>query len=78
VGLGKQAKTLTKAQVEAVLGYLSNTRHPVQNRLILLLSIKAGLRAKEWVIAHTSCTRRNQRYGMFLAEELSQGRAGGR
>ena len=47
MGLGKQAKTLTKAQVDAALGYLSNTRHPARNRVILLLSVKAGLRAKE-------------------------------
>ena len=47
MGLGKQAKTLTKTQVDAILGYLSNTRHPARNRVILLLSVKAGLRAKE-------------------------------
>jgi integrase len=45
--LGKQAKTLTRAQVDAALGYLANTRYPVRNRVILLLSVKAGLRAKE-------------------------------
>ena len=45
--LGKQAKTLTKAQVEAALGFLDSTRHPVRNRVIFLLSVKAGLRAKE-------------------------------
>src|SRR6476620_3647160 len=47
MGLGKQAKTLSKGQVEAVLGYLSTTRWPTRNRLIFLLSAKAGLRAKE-------------------------------
>src|SRR5690242_16762765 len=47
MGLGKQAKTLSKGQVEAVLGYLANTRWPTRNRLIFLLSVKAGLRAKE-------------------------------
>jgi integrase len=45
--LGKQAKILTKAQVDGALGYLNNTRYPVRNRAILLLSVKAGLRAKE-------------------------------
>ncbi len=45
--LGKQAKTLTKGQIEAVLGYLASTRHAKRNRLIFLLSVKAGLRAKE-------------------------------
>jgi len=47
VGLGKQAKTLSKGQVEAVLGYLATTRWPTRNRVIFLLSAKAGLRAKE-------------------------------
>jgi integrase/recombinase XerD len=47
VGLGKQAKTLSKGQVAAVLGYLAKTRWPTRNRLIFLLSVKAGLRAKE-------------------------------
>jgi integrase len=47
MGLGKQAKTLTKGQVEAVLGYLAKTRWPTRNRVIFLLSVKAGLRAKE-------------------------------
>jgi integrase len=47
MGLGKQAKTLTKGQIEAVLGYLAKTRWPTRNRVIFLLSAKAGLRAKE-------------------------------
>ncbi|MDR6830838.1 integrase/recombinase XerD [Bosea sp. BE271] len=47
MGLGKQAKILTRPQTEAVYGYLASTRHPERNRLIFLLSLKAGLRAKE-------------------------------
>jgi integrase/recombinase XerD len=47
MSLGKQAKTLSRGQVEAVLGYLVKTRWPTRNRLIFLLSAKAGLRAKE-------------------------------
>lgn len=47
MSLGKQAKILNKAQVEAVLGYLGSTRYPKRNRVIFLLSVKAGLRAKE-------------------------------
>jgi integrase len=38
---------LSKGQVEAVLGYLGKTRWPARNKLIFLLSVKAGLRAKE-------------------------------
>lgn len=47
MSLGKQAKPLSKGQIEAVLGYLAKTRHRTRNRLIFLLSIKAGLRARE-------------------------------
>ncbi len=47
MALGKQARTLSRGQVAAMLAYLSTTRHAKRNRLIFLLSIKAGLRAKE-------------------------------
>jgi len=47
VSLGKQAKTLTKGQIEAALGAIGKTRYPCRNRVILLLSVRAGLRAKE-------------------------------
>lgn len=47
MSLGKQAKILTKGQAEAVHAYLATTRHPERNRVIFLLSLKAGLRAKE-------------------------------
>jgi integrase len=47
MALGKQAKILTKPQAEAVASYLASTRYPARNRAIFLLSLKAGLRAKE-------------------------------
>jgi integrase len=47
VSLGKQAKTLRKRQIQATLTALAKTRYPARNRLILLLSVRAGLRAKE-------------------------------
>ena len=47
MSLGKQAKTLTKGQIEATIRWLATTRYPVRNRVILLLSVRAGLRAKE-------------------------------
>jgi hypothetical protein len=47
MGLKRQAKILTKAQTEAVQGYLTKTRYPERNRAIFLLSIRAGLHAKE-------------------------------
>ena len=47
MGLTKQAKTLSKRQISLALGYLDTTRYPLRNRVILFLSLKAGLRAKE-------------------------------
>jgi integrase len=47
MGLTKQAKVLTSGQAEALLAYLSSTRNPLRNRLMFLLSLRAGLRAKE-------------------------------
>jgi hypothetical protein len=44
---GKQAKTLTPRQETAVIKFLETTRHPTRDRTLFLLSIKAGLRAKE-------------------------------
>jgi integrase len=44
---GKQAKILSKDQLSDLLAYASCTRHPDRNRLIALLSAKAGLRAGE-------------------------------
>ena len=45
--LTRQAKVLSKAQVQTLLTFLSQTRSPKRNRVIALLSIRAGLRAKE-------------------------------
>ena len=46
-GLGKQAKTLTKTQIEMVSNYLRSKRNGLRNQTIFLLSARAGLRAKE-------------------------------
>jgi integrase len=45
--LGKQAKILTDKQVRAVLAELDTRRYPLRDRVIFLLSIKAGMKAKE-------------------------------
>jgi len=47
MALGKQAKTLSRGQIDGALGYIAKTRYPLRNRVILLLSVKAGFRAKE-------------------------------
>jgi integrase len=44
---GKQAKILSDQQTRCLLVFASTTRNPRRNRLILLLSLKAGLRAGE-------------------------------
>jgi integrase/recombinase XerD len=44
---GKQAKILTPKQEAAILRHLETTRYPIRDRVMFLLSIKAGLRAKE-------------------------------
>jgi integrase len=45
--LQRQAKTLRAGQIRAVLDHVSRTHHPARNRVIFLLSLRAGLRAKE-------------------------------
>jgi integrase len=44
---GKQAKILSDQHVEDLLFFAGNTRQPNRNRVIVLLSMKAGLRAAE-------------------------------
>jgi integrase len=45
--LGKQAKILSSADVANLLVFADCTRNPIRNRLIVLLSAKAGMRASE-------------------------------
>jgi integrase len=44
---GKQAKVLSDQAVEDLLFFAETTRQPERNRVIVLLSVKAGLRAGE-------------------------------
>ena len=44
---GKQAKILSHQAVEELLFFAETTRHPQRNRVIVLLSVKGGLRAAE-------------------------------
>jgi integrase/recombinase XerD len=79
MSLGKQAKTLTRGQIEAVLGYLAKTRHAARNRVIFLLSAKAGLRAKE--IAGLTWWMTNDSQGdigraLCLLDSASKGKSG--
>ena len=47
MSLQKQSKTLSKKQVSAISAYLGDKRNGLRNQTIFLLSVKAGLRAKE-------------------------------
>src|SRR6202043_4021806 len=44
---GKQAKTLSTNDIQDLLVFASSTRYPIRNRALVLLSVKAGLRAGE-------------------------------
>jgi integrase len=46
---GKQAKILSSGDVNDLVAFADCTRHPIRNRVIVLLSAKAGLRAGEIV-----------------------------
>ena len=46
---GKQAKILSEDDLQDLLFYAAATRDPIRNRVIVLLSAKAGLRAGEVV-----------------------------
>ena len=44
---GKQAKILAANHIDDLLLFAETTRYPVRDRVIVLLSVKAGLRAAE-------------------------------
>lgn len=80
MGLGKQAKVLSDAQQRAVVSFLASRRHAARDTVIFLLSVDAGLRAKEiagleWSMltdacgALTDCVR--------LENKASKGKSGG-
>lgn len=47
MSLGKQSKVLSDKQCQVAISYLSGSRHNLRNKVIFLLSVKSGLRAKE-------------------------------
>ena len=47
MALTKQARVLSEKQERVALHYLKATEHPERNTVMFLLSVKAGLRAKE-------------------------------
>lgn len=47
MALGKQAKILNRQQIDALLHHVGRRRNGLRNQVIVLLSVRAGLRAKE-------------------------------
>src|ERR1051325_5656172 len=47
MGQGKQAKVLRPRELQRLLDHVSHSRHPARDRVMILVSFKAGLRAKE-------------------------------
>jgi integrase/recombinase XerD len=45
--LKRQAKVLSDGQIDPLVCFAGTSRYPVRNRLIVLPSVKAGLRAAE-------------------------------
>jgi integrase len=45
--IGKRAKILSPDHVDDLLVFARQTRHPIRNQVLVLLSVKAGLRASE-------------------------------
>jgi integrase/recombinase XerC len=80
-GQGKQAKALRKAELNRLLHHISASRHPERDRVMVLLSFKAGLRAKE--IAGLTWSMVMDASGeladaISLPNSVSKGKGGGR
>jgi integrase/recombinase XerD len=82
VGIGKQAKILTEKQLRTALAYVSeHHRYPFRDRVMLLLSFKAGLRAKEIALATWSMVLDSDGAvgdTLELRNSASKGKGGGR
>ena len=74
-GIGKQARVLTAAQQDALLSYATTRRHSARTKAMLLLSIRAGLRAKE-IAALTWGMLTDDLSGMSLPNSATKGRSG--
>src|SRR6266581_8158430 len=78
---GKQAKIVSPAQEKALLGYVATTRYAARDRVMFLLYMKAGLRAKE--IASLTWAMVTDAEGQIaevisLQNRASKGKTGGR
>jgi integrase/recombinase XerC len=81
MALGKQAKVVKRSELTKLLDHVSRSRHPKRDRVIVLLSFKAGLRAKE--IAELTWSMVTDASGeiadaIALTNSASKGKNGGR
>lgn len=81
MGQGKQAKILRARELQRLLDHVSHSRHPERDRVMVLLSFKSGLRAKEiagltWSMV-TSATG-ELADAISLPNKASKGKGGGR
>ena len=77
--MNKQAKVLNDTQVKTIHAYLADTRNGNRDVVIFLLSVKAGLRAKEiasltWKMVITSAGEVGETIN--LTDTASKGRSG--
>jgi integrase/recombinase XerD len=80
-GLGKQAKVLTEGQIKAALAAVAERRYPERDRAMVLLSVRAGLRAKEIaMVTWGMVTDAEGHVGdvLSLSNGASKGKRGGR
>ena len=79
MALSKQAKILSKKQVDQLLWYVGTSRNAMRNRIIVLLSVRAGLRAKEiagltWAMITDADGEISD--SIHLTDEASKGKSG--
>jgi len=78
---GKQAKIVSPTQERAILGYVATTRYPARDRVMFLLSMKAGLRAKEMASltwAMVTDAQGSVAEVLHVPNRASKGKTGGR
>src|SRR6516165_4296438 len=80
-GLAKQAKTLTDKQIKRALAEVATHRYPERDRVMVLLSVKGGLRAKEIAMVTwgmVTDAEGNVGDALHLLNGASKGKKGGR
>src|SRR5215469_4368408 len=80
-GQGRQAKILSETQIRAALAVVASGRYPLRDRVMVLLSVKAGMRAKEvacltWAMATDAEGQIGE--AIHLTNGASKGKRGGR